>query len=224
MKRILAALALAAFAAPPVSAGETARSISVSATHKLELAPNEAILSLSMQHEGESAEAAEAKRRASADAIRKALAAEGRNVIEIRDDNIRMNAREKTQRVYAPDGKYENVAIVTYTLSGDMKVVSDAGDEPYPLSRLLPIDGVSQIQSPVYRAYVPADAMDKARERSVEEANAKARDIARSYGLKLGKPSRINIADNIREGFIEGREPGQLMVQATASITFDLVE
>lgn len=224
MKSILAAFALAAVAASPVVASETSRSISVSAVHKLDLKPDEAIVTLTIQHEAASAEAVEAMRRDAAAAIRKALAAQGLAVRDVHDQNVRMNARDKTQRVYAPDGKYENVTIVTYSLSGDMKVVSDAGSTPYPLSALLLVNGVSQVQNPVYRANVSKDVMDKARERSVEEANAKARDLARSYGMKLGKPSRINIADNIREGFVEGRDPDQLTVQASANITFDLVE
>ncbi|MCK5746491.1 MAG: SIMPL domain-containing protein [Oricola sp.] len=224
MRSVLAAAILAVFAQSSAAANEEPRSISVSATHKLDLKPTEATVTVLMQHEADSAEAVEAMRAAGAAAIRQALAAEGRKVIEIRDENIRMNTRTKTQRVYEPDGKYENVEATTYSLSGGLKVVSDVDDRPLPLSPLLLVEGVSQVSNPVYRAYVSDDVIAKARERSLEEATAKAREIARSYGLKLGKPSRINVSDNIRQGIIEGGEPGQLSVQATVNLTFDLLE
>lgn len=208
----------------PVFAEAQPRSVTVSASHKLELAPTEAEVTLSFQHEANNPEAVDSILKERVEAIKTALAEAGQKMLAISTTNLRVNTRTRSERVYTPDGKYENMPITTYTLSGQHNVKISATPEMETLSRVLLVDGITQVSRMSYRAALPSDGGKAARKSALSEAEKQAREIARSFGLKLGKPSRISVSDNARQTVISSPNLENLTFISTANVTFDLIE
>ena len=226
MTRFAAALILASALTTPAAYAQTAsRSLTVSASHTLTLAPAEADISVSVQYEADSAKAVEAKMKAGLDEIRASLRTAGKELRRVATSNMNINARTRTERVYSPDGKFQNVPVTTYTLRAQhVLTIAPAGDSA-ALSSLVLADGVSQVSRFVFRAELPVGANKTARAEALKAAENEAREIARSFGMTIGKPSRVQITDTrLNSAAITNMDPDKLNYVATANVTFDLIE
>lgn len=193
-KTLLAGLWLATAATIPAFAQDQAPKpgvISVSATGKADVAPDMAILNLSVMREAETARAAlDANTQAMA-AVLADMKAEGIDERDLQTSNFNINPRyfyPKRQK----DGAQEPPKIVGYVVINALTVrVRDLGKLGTILDRSVTL-GVNSGGNVRFANDDPAAAIEQARKKAMENAVAKATTLTEAAGVGLARITQIS--------------------------------
>ena len=194
MKNTLLATALAAgLAASPALAEELSPRIMVSGTGQAALAPDLAILSLSVMREAETArEALDANNAAMGDVL-DAMKAEGIAERDLQTSGFSINPRYVYPK--ASDGGDQTPKIVAYQVVNNLTVrVRDIAKVGAVLDKSVTL-GVNQGGSVSFGNDDTTAALSEAREKAMADAIAKAGTLAKAAGVKTGKV--LEITENV---------------------------
>ncbi|MCB1382893.1 MAG: SIMPL domain-containing protein [Notoacmeibacter sp.] len=194
MKNAMLAAALAAtLSATPALAEDPVPRIMVTGTGQAALAPDLAILSLTVMREGETArEALDANNAAMGDVL-KAMKAEG-----IADRDLQTSGFSISPRYVYPkasDGGDQTPRIVSYQVANNLTVrVRDIAKVGTVLDKSVTL-GVNQGGSVSFGNDDTTAALAEAREKAMADAIAKAGTLAKAAGVKTGKV--LEITENV---------------------------
>jgi len=218
------------------AADDPARSISVSGTGSVELAPDKATLVLSIVAREADVETAQSK---AAEVTAKVLA--------LADDlNIERNLVDTTSASVRPDYRWnrdsEEQELRGYIAERQMRIeVRDLEQLGVVIERAVKA-GVNQVMPPQLDSSNRRDAYRDALDKAALDAKETAARLAASLGLKLGSAIRVDAGSNIRPPvpMFGGRQVAMAMsdeaaapetynaadmkVSATISVVFELVD
>ncbi len=213
-----------ASAQPPV------RTLNVSGTGKVDLAPDIVYINLGVHTENPSAADAVASNNAQTQKVIEALKGLGVDEKDIRTSNFSIWPSQN----YAPDGtpldtRYvvDNQVFVTVR---DLEKLGDMLDGVIAA-------GVNTVNSVQFDLADKSEAMKQARADAVKDAQKQAQDLAAAAGLELGEVYSIGFAESYTPIFEYGKgggggaaeaavsvpiQPGQLTISATVNMSYVL--
>ena len=179
---LAAAMILPAAAAPAQEAREPAPRIVVVGEGEVAVAPDLAIVTLSVLREGDTARAALDQANAAAADIIAAMKEAGIEARDLQTGGLQINPRY----VYPQNGGEEQPRIVAYQVTNTLTVrVRDIGRVGEIIDRAVTL-GVNQGGSIAFTNDDPSAARTEARRRAVSDAGARARTLAEAAGVGLG--------------------------------------
>lgn len=187
-RRYLPLLLAGAIAFPHVAAAQEATSnrpvprIVVAGEGEAAVAPDMAILSLSVMREAETAREAMNQANEAMAAVIAAMKEQGIEARDLQTAGLQINPRY----VYPKNDGEEQPRIVAYQVSNTLTVrVRDIAKVGEVIDRSVTL-GVNQGGSISFTNDDPAKALEEARKRAVEDAMARARTLAQAAGVNLG--------------------------------------
>ncbi len=206
------------------------RTLSVSGTGKVDLAPDIVYVNLGVHTEDPSAASAVASNNAQTAKVIEALKGLGIAEKDIRTSNFSIWPSQN----YSPDGtpldtKYvvDNQVFVTVR---DLAKLGDMLDSVIAA-------GVNTVNSVQFDLADKSEAMKQARAEAVKDAQQQAKDLAAAAGLDLGEVYSIGFAESYSPVFEYGKggggapdtaavsvpiQPGQLTISATVNMSYAL--
>ena len=218
---VLAAVLIFA-GAPMALAHSPSRTVSITTAINQPLAPDRAVVTLSVQHAAPTANGAETLMGAAIDQLKAALTAEGFRQITVTTSNIRKHKNIKQERVYKPNGAYDTVEAEIHTLNATHELTVAVGKATAIDARDLLIDGVTQVNAINYQALPTDAALKAARKEALSQATQEARELAASLDMGLGLPTRINLSAGNNGRPISSKTSTLLTLPATANVVFSL--
>ncbi len=215
---LLAALALSALASAGAALGadEPSPRILVSGQGSAEIAPDMALLQLTVTREAATArEALDANSAAMAQVI-KALRGEGIAERDIQTDNFSIQPKYDYPP-QKPQGENQAPRIVGYTVRNGLAVrVRDLGKLGAVIDQAVTL-GVNEGGNILFSNDDPSAAIEQARTAAVKDAMARAKTLAAAAGVKLGRVLEIS-----EQSFMPGPAPmmrAEMMMAAPAADT-----
>jgi len=187
-------LATAAAAAPQAALAQQSEPtprIVVSGEGSAEIAPDMAVVTLSVVREAETArEALDANSLAMSDVLA-AMEAEGIEKRDLQTSNFSIEPKIVYPKNYS-DGEREQPRIVGYTVRNSLTVrIRDLGNLGSILDRSVTL-GVNQGGGIAFTNDDPSQAIEEARVKAMQEAIAKAKTLTGTAGVGLGKVLEIS--------------------------------
>lgn len=208
----------------PSHAADQQRTITVNSQLNIPITPTEIVVSLAVQHEADSGDAANAALSATLDDIKTALAAYGVRRVEVNTSNLQIRTKSTKERVYQPDGQYDMVAKTWHTVTANHELTFAYVKDTAGMSLAMMVPGVTKFNNLTFRAEPGPDIFEAARNKAIEQAKAEARQIARALDMRVGKPSRVSVSQSSRQPTLTARTLSEMKVSVSANITFELVE
>jgi hypothetical protein len=209
-------------AQPPV------RTINVSGTGKVELAPDIAYINLGVHTEDPRASVAVAANNALTQEVIDAVKAAGIAEKDIRTSNFSIWPSQN----YSPDGQpLETKYVVDNTVFVTVRDLEKLGD----LLDGAIAAGVNTVNSIQFDVADKTAALKQARADAVKDAQTQARELAEAAGLQLGDVYSLGFSENAYPIFDYGKgggggaaaeaaavpiQPGQLTISATVSMSY----
>jgi len=230
---LLAVMALVLSACGPTTINQAApppaRTLVVSGVGDVKLTPDIAYIYIGVHTEGPSAAEAVADNNAQTEALANALRQAGVEDKDISTSNF--SIWPNTQ--YGPDGLRLGT---TYVVDNNVYVaVRDLGGLGDLLDAAIAV-GANSINSIQFDRADKSEAMQEARTNAVEDAKAKAQELASTAGVSLGEIQTVSFSDSGAYPYYDGRgggggaegavsaavpiQPGQLTLTATVTMTY----
>lgn len=220
-------LSLAACAAPTAEAPAN-NYLNVTGVGKTYLNPDVAYISIGVQTQSEDVATALNENTTQAQAVENALTAKG-----VAAEDIQTTAFNITpQQQYNPDGQ---IAGTIYIVQNSVNVtVRDLGSLGALLESVVSA-GANTINSISYDVQDKTAAVTEARRLAVEDARAQAQELADLAGVSLGDIAALNVYVTTPIPVTDGKlygiggasqvpvSAGQLVIEADASISYDIV-
>lgn len=229
------ALSLALLSAAPLWAADEPphRHVNISGQGEATALPDRARLRLGVTQVSADVQAAQAK----VNGVVRAFLTEAR-ALGLRDENVSTTGIS-IQPEYVWDEPSRNNKLVGYRVSRDIEaLVLDLDRLGDVLLRATKV-GINQVQPPQMESSKAREAQQQALIKATQDAQARARIVAETLGMKLGLPHQINASDNglpppmpkvmmmradaVGGGNAEmGMNAGELRYQVTVNAEFEL--
>lgn len=237
MKRILVFLPVFMVALPvsaQVPPPPPPRMISVSGEASEQIAPDQAILSITLQHKDKSLDKAKSDNDKQADKL-VAIAKE----FKIAKEKIALSGLNiSPEYVYPANGKRQ---FDGYQVSRSLRITIDELSIHERLLSAIVDSGVDQVGGIQFTLARPEERGNALRVKAFEDARAKADALAKAAGAKLGKALQISTSggmsqppapmmnmrmmaasDGVAEKSVAPSLPGMLTLEQSVSVTFEL--
>ncbi|MEW6566573.1 MAG: SIMPL domain-containing protein [Chloroflexota bacterium] len=225
-RRIILSLALLSLVLAGCGAAAPAqqRSLAVTGTGKVEVAPDIVTVNLGVQTTGEDIAQVVADNNRRAERVKQAVIALG-----VAEDDVRtISFYVSPQPQYDENGNPTGVTI--YWVDNTVTVTLRQIDQ---LGRLLQaaVDaGANSIQGVSFSVDDPSSAEDQARQLAMEDARARAEMLAQAAGAALGDPISISTSVSVPAPYVAGIgggggvpvSPGMAEVQVQVYVTYEL--